>query len=773
MALRIHLYNSVLGPLTIIKADPIGINDLTQIIKRSDDYQGLIFEVIFNFEFIKEGRSYLKLAKEKCGGIDAIVVVTIYEWEPNLRDWEFYAMGQVDFKRYELREDRVIVNIEQTGIERRILNLLETEVNMETLTSENLTPLPPLAIKNPEYHSKAILKELRITPTPNEVEPHLGEEYLDNSIAPVIIPGDGFRFIPGNVDINQLVVGDLGLNVVNISELEEGYPVPYGYTDVSSNLGIGAGTESGYSTVLLTPAIKGIRNVIHEATEVGILDIVGKATYKHTLTSQEGGGDIDAPGTSGAMGNVEIWLWLEHRGADDNVKSLEKVGQWTGARTTGNRWESPMSSIDINRPGINAAIGDKFYLFETVRIFGRYRKASRAVQTTIAHAVYIQANPKETYLAFKSKTIAESSNVSTVLLFEAVKRCCEYYTNVQDCFYSDLLGRTDLGYAQDGEASLIGLTSGNKLRGINKPVLISLKDILEFINARFCVGFSFEIINGKWMFRLEKLSYYYRKNEVVLDLGPVYDIKKKTVEKGYWNMFIYGYSGKLDIGQVNAIDEFNTLRKSSLPIVNTKNKLDVSTKIRASGNQIEFQRRLKGTTKDSKLDDENFVVSLVRNGDGYKTKTTEGYIRIENVQFAPTGYNYDLSPGRCLQAWRPYIASCLFESLSKTVTFRYGEINYEMISQRDDEPFPIFENGSYDLTNDDPYFNPENYEFSFRLTRDQLKLLKLNPFAVIRATDRFDFQVEGYINHGKGIEHDPNRGTATFELLAVHRKQLS
>ena len=43
-ALRFQLINSIIGPFTVEKADPIGTNSLTKKVKRSKDNDGVVYD---------------------------------------------------------------------------------------------------------------------------------------------------------------------------------------------------------------------------------------------------------------------------------------------------------------------------------------------------------------------------------------------------------------------------------------------------------------------------------------------------------------------------------------------------------------------------------------------------------------------------------------------------------------------------------------------------------------------------------------------------------
>jgi len=212
---------------------------------------------------------------------------------------------------------------------------------------------------------------------------------------------------------------------------------------------------------------------------------------------------------------------------------------------------------------------------------------------------------------------------------------------------------------------------------------------------------------------------------------------------------------------VNAPDDFNTLRSLNMPIKNTKNVLDITTNVRANGSEIEYQRRLINTTEDSNLDDQNFVVVLVRDGGDYIAKKMEGYDDVSGVYDAATGYNYDISPARMLLNWYEYLASNTIYSLSKVATFASGTGNYQATTTKTGED-ALAENGDVDLSNEQPIFDCFLYLLTnvpFNLS--QMTLTKANPFGYFSFRGKNNVQYKGFLS-SEGINHDSNnkRGTS-------------
>ena len=782
--LRFQFLNNKLGPLVVEPDDPIGINELTKTIKRSSEFDGIVFEIVFDIEFIKVARSYLKAAFETDGGVDALVIVNIYKDNPNTRKWNIYSEGTVNFNKYDVYEDKIAINIEQTGLQRRVTNLIDTDLDLETVVSENGNGLPEQnIIPALPLHSKTILKALHAYPPREGADADTGDpgyfvEYQFENVFKQELPGASTTYR------ERIIFGQMSTQEAKVDELEEGFQTPFGYSDMTT-LGIeGAATAAQTRDWMIAhPDIRGLFNVF-KFKEAGILSIDLLAKVIHEIEGYNESGDIDACGTS-PLGQVEIYHWVELRDQSNQIVFLENIGTPDMGPCSGTIRNSGTVTYPFTRTE-NIKIGYKLYWFHTVRIYADYDNDDVGKDEVTHH---FRITPVDGYyFKLSSQTSAAGSTTKAVLLYEAVQRCVQFYTNEVDCFYSDLLGRTDVqlpgaepgtNYPSDGAAAFIAYTNGGNLRGLDKPIFANLNDLIEFINSIFCVGFGFEKFeDGKQRFRLEFRSHFYNKNNKILSLGAVYNIRKSIDSKRYYNQIEYGYASKIDIGQTNAIDAFNTKRRTTIPIVNTKNQLKIATKIKADGYQIEQARRLRFQTTDGKNDDEPFVIVVIREVliplgtfsiDNYRSKRDEGYELIENVFDSPTGYNYDISPGRALRNWFKIIGSAIIYSKSKIIKFSYGEVNFLMRTKKWDEDFIVEENGNVDLTDIEPDY--DNFIYNLQdvdITDELVQAICDNPYGYIEFEDRFGEVMSGYISDN-GIEHDSNKGKADFKLLKVFR----
>src|SRR5690606_33482514 len=97
-----------------------------------------------------------------------------------------------------------------------------------------------------------------------------------------------------------------------------------------------------------------------------------------------------------------------------------------------------------------------------------------------------------------------ATNSKMILAHELGDRLAKIITNKEKAFYSEILGRTDIGYPNDGKAALTGFAHGMWIRGFDripitdenkyKPFKTSLKDYMQSLSAIWNIGMGIEII---------------------------------------------------------------------------------------------------------------------------------------------------------------------------------------------------------------------------------------------------------------------------------------
>jgi hypothetical protein len=764
--LKVQLWNKNLGTLDVTP-DPIGLNETEHILKRSSDAHGVFQEISLEMEFIKRSKAFIQSVYET-EGIQGVIIVNMFRYDSNAFKMKPYYTGKIALKRYVSTKTGIKTHIDQTGFEVKVASLVDVDVDMDALLSQGGVGIPATTLEAILFHAKKIIKESVKKPTDGNEFQQIGVYGLTFPDVPPLGPDtSSFDVISiGQFDDGQ-VIGD---------ELTESFSTPYGWAVVpppefGSYIPAGPGTEAGYIDFL---ELHKDRNPKRIAREAGVMSVNLTLAYKHEVEAVNTGGDVDVDGCgSSSLGHVEIWSWFEHRNTLDEIISIEKIGEWDMSGCGSDIRAGDFETKNFVRTGINVAVGDKFYVYETVRIYGDYEHPTIPDgDGNVSHAFRIQADVELTDFTFVQETVFPEQLVSCYMVFEALKKCAQYMTDQVIAFKSTFFGRTDTvpSYPVDGPGSLIAITNGGKIRQLpDTKVFIKWSEIIESLSARHCLGWGFERdAEGKQSIVVEELPYFYNKDSMIMDVGCVSDLEKIVSVKHYNNQVEFGFP-KLDIGQFNGLDEFNTMRRDTTPITEINSKLTITSKYKTSGFEIESQRRLFGSTKDSRLDQLNFMVNVIRDGLGFKSARNENYPVVENLYDPDSAYNLYFAPGRGVRTWLKVLASNVTKLADKILKFTYGDGNFKLVSRETSEPEPIAEDEDIDMTDVEPLWENEIYKFDCPLDATGMDLIRANPYGYIRFKDHLGNVKDGYVME---VRHDPAQGMGEFELLKVYRNPV-
>jgi hypothetical protein len=710
--LRVKFNSSALGPYTV-SPDSIDLDKLDQTLERSRSQgDGVTYEYSLDLSFTKGAKDYLKKAYAQAGGIEAAVEVTIEEYNPNTFKWEELGVGKVKFTNREVDAEKFKTSIEQTGFERNVLNLLDVDVDLETLVSENGGALPAIESITLPLHSKTILLKFRGEPVPETVE---SPEIVTDALVTY------YFAVPVTPSLNEIARY-------------------YG-----ENYGLGPSFEeptsiSKYDFKIETAGSHEIKinRLLHQFTVLP----AGLAGDDYTITRKV--------------------KFIYGKPGDYTSEDLySETDVFTGL--------DPIIT-EINLSGItrtvDLTIDDEVYIFVEITVD---LDALFFLYDYIAQNFLDSAPELKTDLEINSASTYPATTTKAYLIFEALQKAVQFYTNELDPFKSDFFGRTENGYAADGPGSLVALAGGRAIRKLeNDTTFVNLQEIYNTsLRPVFCLGLGFQTIAGALKVVIEPLSYFYNKDSLILDLGVVSKFKVRNNLKGYYNTVEAGFA-KLDIQQTNAIDEFLTLRRFKDALTQISAKLTITSKYKASGYEIESQRRQIGSTKDSKLDEANFLISVIRDGLGYLAKRTEGYTTVSNLFDADTVYNLDFSPARIVRNWGQVLAASLISITNKVLAFTSGEGNYFLTTRKTDELVDVVENGPVDLSAAEPLWENDIHTFEKPLTRDQMAIIRANPYGyfIYREIEGGP-QLEGYLLK---VARDSGKKLGTFETLKVYRK---
>lgn len=299
-------------------------------------------------------------------------------------------------------------------------------------------------------------------------------------------------------------------------------------------------------------------------------------------------------------------------------------------------------------------------------------------------------------LQIEEDSFTEKSTTKAYLLHEVMDRLVTIGTNAQNAFYSDFLGRTDIGYAQDGKGSLIGITHGFWIRGFDKyplpsespkvvnlfkPLSTSFKESLTSLTAVLNVGIGIEKVGFKEIVRLEELDYFYSRNVTIRLPNQVKNVKRKIATNYYYSSLEFGYEKGGVYEEAMGLDEYNAKSTFTTAINRLKSTYSQVSKWRADGYGFEFARRKPKTindTEDTPYDGDTFLMDLKRSpvGTFLQRKWNDDFEQLPTGVFSPeTATNLRFSPFNCLLRHSWWFGACLGAYLTDYVRYASSTAN--------------------------------------------------------------------------------------------------
>lgn len=212
-------------------------------------------------------------------------------------------------------------------------------------------------------------------------------------------------------------------------------------------------------------------------------------------------------------------------------------------------------------------------------------------------------------------TKAKTTFGKSVFLGDAVKKAFQFVTNkttpVKTSFYSF----ADEVQPLDGCGANYVLTNGFQIRNFdsaNKPIRISLGEIMNSLKAIHCIGMSYEFDGSNDVVKIERAVDFYKDVEIIkIDNTENYT---ETVAREYiFNQAEIGYKKYLDEGS-SGLDDFCTKHEYQTPIKSQANKYSAVSDLIASGEVIETIRREQFNEKPKEsttYDDNVFIISTI------------------------------------------------------------------------------------------------------------------------------------------------------------------
>lgn len=329
-------------------------------------------------------------------------------------------------------------------------------------------------------------------------------------------------------------------------------------------------------------------------------------------------------------------------------------------------------------------------------------------------------------LDIQEDSFFEPTSSKIILAHELGERLLEIITGRKGVFYSEYLGRKELGYEKDGEGSLKGYSCGHWLRGFDKlpindsnkykPFTTSFKDYLEDLMVTENVGMGIEKIGFKERVVIRPIEDFYVDYVTIKLPYQVSNVKRKSANKHYYSSILIGCEKGWENEEAMGLDEYNTQSNFFTPIVRVKNEFKQLTKYIYASYAGEFIRR-KPKSDYPNLDHRNdkaiFPFALKRDYGYFSLRKWQDDFDSEpkGVYSPETAYNLKYSPVNLLLKHGRTIASSLKRHLKDYLRFGSSEGNSGLkTKQKNKKEFT--ENG--DVLCSDlgvPYHLPEEIEF--------------------------------------------------------------
>lgn len=338
-----------------------------------------------------------------------------------------------------------------------------------------------------------------------------------------------------------------------------------------------------------------------------------------------------------------------------------------------------------------------------------------------------------TFDLFVSETLESigDSDCNVLFPYEAFNNILKTITGVTNDLYSPIMGRTDNGYASDGELSLIGVTNGYQIRQFDiddYPVYASFKKLFKSYYSIHPIYLEYDKANSRWV--IDDISERYKDTEL-LQLEDIADFKRTFDKDYYYNRIKTGQKDKVDYEVVSGIEEFNTPTDFStgMPV---KNDYDIQSDYRLDGTGIEVLRRkpyVSYAKEDTNEDDINYLIECVRSGGSFVSRQADlDNDTILNILNASTHLNLGITPKRNLLNHESMISSIYHKNSSGLIQYMNSQIYSDLSTKFSGESTAIVEDAEITASSlADPYYIPETLEFSHPITKEIINTIETNP----------------------------------------------
>jgi len=319
--------------------------------------------------------------------------------------------------------------------------------------------------------------------------------------------------------------------------------------------------------------------------------------------------------------------------------------------------------------------------------------------------------------------------------YEYMKRLIQLMTDQEDCFKSDVFGRTEIGYTTDGLYHNNVVFSGKQLRGFTDKPHATFDKTFKSVKAIWNMGLGIEKISNKFKVVIEELPYFFR-GTISVTLHNVRKVKRTINEEFTFSEVKVGYL-KSEYEEVNGLEEYNNKSNFASFIKSDTNVLDIVSEERADGYGMEFARRKNvriAATEDTQYDNEIFTAMVLVDATVglLRTEKAENYDSVENIASIETATNLDITPQRNLYRNGDWIRGCVLKYPAEKLKFVSADKPTDLESTRTGSVEVAEQTDVINGTLISPLWKNENYIFEADITPDQIAAIEKRPFSLIK-----------------------------------------
>mgnify|MGYP000200431607 CR=1 FL=1 len=566
--------------------EPTGWDEGSFKIERHKDYHGMFTSFTNLLSFRKQHKDYI-INEYELRGINANLRLLKFELKDIDGEVKFVERYSVlaDYKTMKIQNNSVEIRFNSNELEEIIKSHKSDTFEIERLTSIDDDSLEPIELNSIELSGRTLSGSGE-----SDVDLDINLELIDN--------------IKHQKVSLQTAVANLEYRTAITKKISEG---PERFSTVSTNA---------------TTELMSVANMffINNELEGSLTNIEFTYNIKAVFRNFQGGASL-------LRAKITLQEW---DGNDWFQVSSESLGSWS-----------------FN------SIGDRLPI--NIDIAGSYKYDDLKHNQGVAIVFYISDPGNGTFpygdLFFSKHNVKlntsefyeNSPNLSFVFFHDAVERLMYILTGKKGLFYSKYFGRTELGYAEDGEGGLIGLMSGFWARNFDpaseryKSLQTSLNDEIRSAQAVFNIGVGIEKFNLTKKLRFEKLSHFYRDEVVVKFPNQLKNVVRTIDANLFFSGTTIGFERGGEYDENVGLDEPNTTTETVTPIRKSDKKFRRVSKTRSDDYGLELARRIPQflfPDKDSSYDDNNWWLDIKRTLTGFTQK-----IWSDRLTKLPTGVN--------------------------------------------------------------------------------------------------------------------------------------